>query len=345
MNTKAVQILNQVQAYPATSIAYLLSATFALVCCGYIISIASYFVAAGQNSVVSATHLSEDVLTQLGTIRDSRLSEISGIAYSARYPDTYWVHNDSGNSAELFLIDRDATVLVTVQLTGATNRDWEDICQFNHGDNSYICVGDVGDNRGKYDDYSLYLLKEPEVDVERLRSNSNRKTVLRIDDFSKIEFKYSDGPKNCEAFAFDSASRCFLFAEKGFDNKRNSKPGMYQLQLDSQLKKSSNTKATRFADCKVLKATAMSISDDGRRAIISSYAMASVWNRTGERNWATTLNSDKGKLLPMPVQRQGEAISLDGSGDHAVTTSEHTGQPLWQIKIDDVINTAKSAGR
>ena len=41
---------------------------------------------------------------ELGRLAASDISESSGICLSARYPDCLWTHNDSGSTAELFLV-------------------------------------------------------------------------------------------------------------------------------------------------------------------------------------------------------------------------------------------------
>ncbi|MER3403200.1 MAG: hypothetical protein C4337_07925 [Armatimonadota bacterium] len=92
------------------------------------------------------------------------IDEMSGIARSRTYPDTYWVHNDSGDRARLFAIRADGNVMVPpfvsrrdnarqsntpppvfegIQIDGATNIDWEDIAI--DGDTLYIA--DTGSTR------------------------------------------------------------------------------------------------------------------------------------------------------------------------------------------------------
>ena len=341
MNTKAIRILNQLQDYPVKSITYVLTAGIVLICCSYIASVGSYFLLASAPAA-APPRLNDEVLKQIGTIRDRRLNEISGIAKSSKYKNAFWVHNDSGNPAELYLIKNDATVLAKVVLKGATNRDWEDICQFEVGNQSYVCVGDFGDNRGIRDDYCLYLLKEPQLDLESAQAASKANYEFVTDEFSKLEFSYSDGRKNCEAFAFDTNQHCFLLAEKGFDRKKTSNPGIYRLQMTPDLKPSHHVTATRMADCKVRNATAMALSGNGSRLVIASYAMAVVWDREGNQAWENVLRGTKGNLLPLPVQRQGEAITLNDTGNLAFVTSEFTNQPLWQIQVESVIQMAKS---
>ena len=63
----------------------------------------------------------------LGTLQLSAIDEASGIAASRTNPNVLWVHNDSGDSARVFAIHIDGTLLGTYSLSGASATDWEDI--------------------------------------------------------------------------------------------------------------------------------------------------------------------------------------------------------------------------
>src|SRR5687768_3714989 len=63
----------------------------------------------------------------LAELTDRRLREPSGLAASATNAGFLWAHNDSGNPAEVFLIDDKLNIKLICTLQGATNRDWEDI--------------------------------------------------------------------------------------------------------------------------------------------------------------------------------------------------------------------------
>lgn len=331
-----LQFVKRLAASPVL-IAYVCMTIVSLLCCVYIAWMTNIYYFAQQSSGALPTRLSEDVLQQIGTIRDRRLPEISGIACSVRYKNSFWVHNDSGNPAELFLINAAGSVLASVKLDGAVNRDWEDICTFQFEDTAFICVGDVGDNSGQHKSYRMYVVEEPQLDLEKTSARNGSAIEIVVADCYKIDFQYEDGPKNCEAFAWDSASGGFLLAEKGFDGERKTKPGIYCLTVTNGFADRTPLVARRVADCKLKNTTAMSISGNGNRLVLASYAVAAVWDRDPSGDWTHTLKRRDPTMLPMPLQRQGEAIALDHSGQMAITTSEFVQQPIWQIQVDAAI--------
>ena len=93
------------------------------------------------------------------------IDEMSGIVKSRKLKDTYWVHNDSGDSARLFAIRRNGTVITTntkqtyngITISNATNVDWEDIAI--EGDTLYI--SETGNNLNMRKDLCVYAVKEP----------------------------------------------------------------------------------------------------------------------------------------------------------------------------------------
>ncbi|HEU0228513.1 MAG TPA: hypothetical protein VFQ86_12300, partial [Arachidicoccus soli] len=144
---------------------------------------------------------------ELGRIKDASLTEISGVASSYNTLGTFWVHNDSGDSPRIFLVDKSGNTLTKGTLTNATARDWEDIASFKLKGKSYILVADIGDNAQKRKQYNLYIIKEPNYNPNG--SNPEFYPVLR-----RINFTYDTGSQNCESIAVDVKSRKILLVSK-----------------------------------------------------------------------------------------------------------------------------------
>ncbi|MEQ1823255.1 MAG: hypothetical protein ABL949_12140 [Fimbriimonadaceae bacterium] len=138
-------------------------------------------------------------LEKIGVVRFDAVAEMSGIVPSSRYSGTYWVHNDSGDSARIFPIRRDGSSAMVkadkkwagIAIKDARNVDWEDIT--SDGKNLYI--SDMGNNGNERKNLGVYVIEEP---------NPSATEVAR---FKFIPLSYPDQtefpPKNwdydCEA--------------------------------------------------------------------------------------------------------------------------------------------------
>ena len=95
--------------------------------------------------------------------------ETSGLIY---HNGKLITHNDSGNSAELFEIDVDSRQINrVVSVQNAINVDWEDLAQ----DDTYIYIGDIGNNNGNRTDLVVYRILKSDFD------SSDSVTAERID--------------------------------------------------------------------------------------------------------------------------------------------------------------------
>ena len=107
---------------------------------------------------------------------DATVNESSGLTYTHHHLLT---HNDSGGKAALYEVDTiSGSILRTVYIANATNKDWEDLCS----DQNFIYVGDIGNNAGSRTDLRIYRIK-----ISDYFSSAND-TVLA----DTINFNYSD---------------------------------------------------------------------------------------------------------------------------------------------------------
>jgi hypothetical protein len=97
-------------------------------------------------------------LELLGTLDQRRIPEASGIVKSRRYPEIFWVHNDSGNPPLLFAIRRDGRIVREFRVE-VPNIDWEDIAIDDQG---HLYLGDIGNNFGLLPIRVIYRLDEPD---------------------------------------------------------------------------------------------------------------------------------------------------------------------------------------
>lgn len=118
---------------------------------------------------------SETVTTnKKGELSDT-LRESSGLVLVQGH---LFSHNDSGNDPDLYEIDTaTGKTIFTYHVINAKNVDWEDITS----DNSFIYIGDIGNNNGNRKDLCIYKIPLAQI--------FNRQSNLTA---YKISFSYSD---------------------------------------------------------------------------------------------------------------------------------------------------------
>ena len=130
------------------------------------------------------TNLQEDSQTALTAIKprsivtlDEKVLETSGLIY---FDNSFWTINDSGNENILYRVDSKSGLVVTeITITNAENVDWEELTQ----DDSYVYIGDIGDNSLVRDEKQIYRLKKSEV--SKIDKSGDLESEV-------IRFKYPD---------------------------------------------------------------------------------------------------------------------------------------------------------
>lgn len=158
--------------------------------------------------IYNTTNLTITDKTNLST---PLLDETSGIVFLA---NKLWTHNDSGNSNDIYRVDTSSnTVFQTVDISNATNVDWEDI---TYG-NDYLFIGDFGNNNGNRQNLKIYRIHKNYL------SDTATAAVADV-----INFSYSDQitfpslPNNnnfdCESMIFANDS-IHLFSKNWVDKQ------------------------------------------------------------------------------------------------------------------------------
>lgn len=107
---------------------------------------------------------------------DEVVNETSGLIY---FDGNIWTFNDSHGEPEIYRIEKESgKITQIIQITNATNVDWEDITQ----DEDFIYVGDFGNNKGVRKDLKIYKVSKNDI--------SAKKKVKVVADL--IEFSYKD---------------------------------------------------------------------------------------------------------------------------------------------------------
>lgn len=238
---------------------------------------------------------------------NSTLKEISGLAASAQNKDMLWTHNDSGNDAEIFLVDQKMNIRLTCKLKGITNRDWEDITVGPGPEpgKSYVYVGDIGDNLEIFRYKHVYRFEEPV-----LKTGNN---VITISTFETITFELPDGSKDTEAMLIDPVTKDLYLISK------NEIPS-YLYQLKYPYSANDTTMAVKVTAIPFRKIVAADFSADGKEVIIKNYDNVYYW-RMNNQPLATVLK-EKPYIVEYQKEPQGEAITFSRNNSGFFTASE-----------------------
>lgn len=266
----------------------------------------------------------------LASLNDRAINEASGIAVSRKHPAMLWVNNDSGDKARLFLIDSLAHTRMVVYLSGATNRDWEDLAIGPGPDSAqhYIYVGDIGDNLAVHRVKKIYRFPEPEFTEGR----------LAITQFDSIRFIYPDGSRDAETLMVDPLTRDIYILSKREKNLR-----LYRLSypqsvteiitaelLTNELTFNNLGEPRGYHPKYYNQVVGGDISPDGKEILIKDYSSVYYWKRVAGHTIAETLLT-KPYLLPYNPEVRGEAIAFAADGRGYYTLSEEAEGKIPQL--------------
>ncbi len=246
---------------------------------------------------------------------DNTLDEISGMAASVKNPGAFWVHNDSGDEARIFLIDTEGYIISTVNIdTDFTdNRDWEDICVGPgpvEGE-SYIYIAEIGDLDREYDNKYIFRITEPVISLE----SKGQKMNIPRDSVSTITFDYKYGPRDAEILMIDPLTRDLYIVTKR-EEKVQVFPIPYPQNFDEKM---ILTKSSVFLPFRL--ANGGDISADGKEILIKNLDTVYYW-KLQEGETILDALAREGQQLPYIREPQGEAIAWMRDGSGYLTVSE-----------------------
>ncbi len=138
-------------------------------------------------------------LHDFGEIENSHINEASGICPSKKNSNVLWIHNDSGDHSRIFAVNFNGEHLAEYYLSNSKNRDWEDIA-IGPGPipgESYLYVGDIGDNLSIYGTKYIYRFIEPTITYK------NSPIIDTLFNFDVISYQYENGKRDAETLMID----------------------------------------------------------------------------------------------------------------------------------------------
>ncbi|MGP3989689.1 hypothetical protein [Streptomyces sp. 3N207] len=241
------------------------------------------------------------------TIRDSRITESSGLAAGRAHQGIYWTHNDSDDGPYVYAVDsRTGKTVCRVTLTGIKPRDIEAI---SIGPDGNVYVGDIGDNLdGSWSEVWIYRFPEP----KRLRGDvavtPTRYTV-----------RYADGPRNAESMMVHPKTGRVYIASKSDSGKGGVYAGPQRLTANGV-----NT-FSRVAKLD-FEATDGAFSPDGSRLVLRGYfsAFGYKWQHG---------KPEKIGSVSVPLQRQGESVTFAPDGQTLMYGSEGESSGVAPVRL------------
>ncbi|MEM9832300.1 MAG: hypothetical protein AAF944_16835 [Bacteroidota bacterium] len=254
----------------------------------------------------------------LGLVDDERLEEVSGLVASRNNPGMVWVHNDSGNPAEIYLLDSQAQ-LRAIYVLGEEQRDWEDIAigPGPEEEANYLYVGDIGDNFTLYSENRVLRFPEPTLSPSR---SIYTNTIHQID---TITFSYPDEQWDAETLLLDPITKNLYLLSKEMSSTRIyclPYPQRTDTLISARYLLTIPFEGANFLD----RLVAGDISVDGQELLLKTYQNIFYRARTSPTlpfsEWIT-LPPD---TLPYTTEPQGEAIGFaaDGSGYYTLSESQ-----------------------
>ncbi|MCF6226055.1 MAG: hypothetical protein L3J22_07120 [Xanthomonadales bacterium] len=271
---------------------------------------------------------------QTGIIQAESLAEISGLAASSHSPGNWWVHNDGKHGSRVFLISENGSLHRRVELTGGYNNDWEDMAAFQYQQQTWLLIGDIGDNFSKRESIQLHFLPEPET----THSSSAIKHSLHL--------TYPDGPRDSESVAVDPVDKSIYLL-----SKRDHPARLYRISIAQAFARQSaelefvgevdsipdHTQADIIADPDHGRwsdqATAMDISADGSLIALQTYKMTMLFKRAAGMSVLDALNGKAITYNTDPLTQE-EAIAFSRDGKYLLIATENLPAPLLRLDIN-----------
>lgn len=255
------------------------------------------------------------------TVPDDRLNELSGIAVSVTNPGIVYVHNDSGDSSRFFALSPYAVTKGTFYFNGDPNvkplgvKDCEDMTVApGPAGESYVYIGDIGDNDAVRKYITIYRMKEPVI------TGANTTTTLTA---AHLTLRYPDGPRDAETLMADPVDKLLYIISKREDSViLYSTPLNFTAGDTVVLTKQAKLFFAGTGQAKWI--TGGSIAHDGSGILLKSYTQVFYWKRSsGATVWETMRSTPT--ILPYTLEPQGEAIgfTVDGKGYYTISEGKH----------------------
>lgn len=266
----------------------------------------------------------------VGKVAAPEIDEASGLAASRAQADLLWLHNDSGDQARVYALDRmTAALRATYRLEGVSARDFEDIA-LGPGPaqgQDYLYVGDIGDNPKTRQEIVVYRVAEPPVGA----GAAGEQTLAGVE---ALRLRYPDGAHDAETLLIDPKRGDLYVLTK---DVTNTVTGIYLAEAPLSTGAVTTLKALgelRFRQGALAGVssgllTAGDIAPDGSAVLLRTYRDVLWFRWPAGTPLAQALIGVEPCALPEAFEGQGEAIAFAADGSY-YTLGEGQNQPLYR---------------
>lgn len=256
----------------------------------------------------------------------TKLVEASGIVASRAQPGVIYGHNDSGDAARIIAFDDHGAELATLQITGATNVDWEDIAIGPCGNTSCIYIGDIGDNSTNRLTKTVYRVPEPTLAIGQAPA-----TMMVASEAFPFSYPVADGLHNAETLLVHPISGDIYVVTKEDVGKPST---VYK--FPQPLTAGVSVTLTKVTTLPFPSGQQPDVSggdiDPCGGAVLLRLGSAALYELDAPDGQPfDDAFSVLPRILPIAIEANGEAISWDANGAGYFTLSEGGAQPLHYV--------------
>lgn len=265
----------------------------------------------------------------VATLETSKVDEASGLAASRSQPGIWWTHNDSGGKAEIYAFDESGKLLAILSLAGAESRDWEDIAiAVDDVGRDWIYVGDIGDNKSKRDEVSIYKVLAPEIRVGDDADDTPQRLKATPERF---RFTYPGGARDAEALLVDPDLATAYIIDKDWSlaGKSNVFAGSVAGTATDDPVELDKVGEIELPPPSLI--TAADLSPDGSAIAVRAYGSEFLFDRDVNESIINALYGEP-CTGPTIAEVQGEAIAFAADGRSYMTIPEGADPTLHRVR-------------
>ena len=262
-----------------------------------------------------------------GTVANTSLTEISGIAASRQNNAVVWDHNDSGDLNRLYAMSTNGAHLGTFFLAGAVATDWEDMA-IGPGPipgQDYLFVADTGNNDLSRNTATIYRVAEPSLVGAQFPVETTLSGV------QAFPVRFPDQNRDVETLLVDPQTGDIVLLTR--DRTLTGTTHIYLYPVEDQAPGVLVTLIYVGAIASNIEIKGGGVSPDGQWILLRRHSKTeSVDGWMYYRAPGTPIESSFAVapgLVPLVFEPQGEAVTFTPDSTGYYTISEGVAQPIY----------------